>query len=104
MSRRIRAVSVGNFHRTVPATMLSALAVAGALRGSIVASQYAASSVAQGPVAAGDTRTITVGHPAGLSRATAILGKDGMPASVAYVRTARRLFQGEVLVRDDVEL
>ena len=93
---------MGNFHRTVPATMLSAVAVAGALQGSIVASQYAGSSVGRSPVA-DDMRSITLGHPAGLSRATTILGKDGMPASVAYVRTARRLFQGEVLVRD-VEL
>ncbi|KAF9521118.1 hypothetical protein BS47DRAFT_1370235 [Hydnum rufescens UP504] len=87
MDCAIRAVSVGNFHRTVPATMLSALAVAGALQGSIVASH-------------GNARTITVGHPAGVSHATTTLSRDGIPASIAYVRTARRLFQGEVLVRD----
>jgi 2-methylaconitate cis-trans-isomerase PrpF len=88
--------------------MLSALAVARALQGSIVASQSRrtlglASTQNRVVTGSSNARTITVGHPAGLSQATTTLGKDGMPASIAYIRTARRLFQGEVLVRD-VEL
>lgn len=78
--------------------MLSALAVASAFNDSVVSSQFPS------PKLRVDTKglsSITVGQPAGLSQAAAALGPDGSPKSIAYVRTARRLFQGDVLVRDE---
>ncbi|KAF8326123.1 PrpF protein [Cantharellus anzutake] len=93
----IRAVSVGNFHRTVPATMVSALAVASVLPGSVVWDACQASVLPQEKNMS--FRSITVGQPAGLSKATVALDIHGQPKSINYVRTARRLFQGEVLVK-----
>lgn len=100
MDCRIRAVSVGNFHRTVPATMLSALAVAHALPGTIVAQQSQRARPASPlDAAANKTLTIRVGQPAGLSEATAVLdGQTGLPMSIQYLRTARRIMDGHVLV------
>lgn len=94
----VRGVSVGNFHRTVPATMLSALAVAGALQGSLVEEAVGKRLIA----AAGDDVELRVGHPAGVAEASVRVGVKGDPVSIVYVRTARRLFQGEVLVHPDI--
>jgi len=93
----VRAVSVGNFHRTVPATMLSALAAASTLPGSVVWNACQQSMIPQTNVKS--SRSIIVGQPAGLSRANVALNPDGNPESVKYIRTARRLFRGEVLVK-----
>jgi len=41
---------------------------------------------------------IRVGQPAGVSEATAILDGSGHPESILYVRTARRIMTGHVLV------
>lgn len=97
----IRAVSVGNFHRTVPATMLSALAVARAIPGSVVAKESVDrlwSGSGDVKSVSGNTRTIRVGQPAGVSEASVMLNKEGSPTSIVYTRTARCLFRGEVLV------
>lgn len=100
MDCRIRAVSVGNFHRTVPATMLSALAVARALPGTTVTQQCQQTrSVSLLDATGNKTSTIRVGQPAGLSEATAVLdGETGLPISIQYLRTARRIMNGHVLV------
>lgn len=97
----VRAVSVGNFHRTVPATMLSALAVARALPGSVVdnesiARPWSRSAAAKG--VDGSRSTVRVGQPAGISEASVALSKEGLPTSIAYTRTARCLFRGDVQV------
>lgn len=88
----VRGVSVGNFHRTIPATMLSALAVAAATPGSIV-------HQAMGKSVSEDQVVIRAGHPAGVARATVGLDESQAPRSIVYERTARRLFQGQVLAR-----
>lgn len=90
MDLLIRAVSVGNIHRTVPATCLSALACARAFPRSTV-QQNARPTREQGQI-----RSITVGQPAGLSSASIRVADDGVPQSIVYYRTARRIIQGLV--------
>lgn len=94
----IRAVSVGNFHRTVPATMLSALAVARALPGTVVAQACPPTSTVLDKTSGKTTITIRVGQPAGVSEASVVLDSSGNPASILYVRTARCIMRGDVYV------
>lgn len=94
MDIRIRAVSVGNFHRTVPATMLSALAVARALKGSIISQQCRGNEMEGSQQEVVETR---VGQPAGVSAASVSV-RGGKPESIVYMRTARRIMEGSVLV------
>ncbi|SPO37463.1 uncharacterized protein PSFLO_02937 [Pseudozyma flocculosa] len=109
----IRAVSVGNVHRTVPATCLSALACGRAFADSTIEQAVRQSSC--GPAAAEDEegiRSISVGQPAGVSSASIRLVKaDGggeVPESIVYYRTARRIIKGSIdvpaeLIRDHKE-
>lgn len=105
----IRAVSVGNLHRTVPATCLSALAVGRALRESTIekAVQAGASGVRgkKGEAEQGEgILSITVGQPAGVSEASVKTraatqqdkskGLQVVPESIVYYRTARRIMDG----------
>ena len=105
---RIRAVSVGNFHRTVPATMLSALAVARTIRGTIVERQCRSISNTGGSTSGTSllfwkrANTIRVGQPAGVSEATATLNDWGQPESILYVRTARCIMTGYVLIPQSI--
>jgi len=100
----IRAVSVGNIHRTVPATTLSALAVGAAFPNSVVADAIAASPRKPHDVSSAggrDVVSIVVGQPAGISTASVTMTNvhgERRPTSITYLRTARRLFQGQVLV------
>ncbi|KAG9104264.1 hypothetical protein FRC06_004013 [Ceratobasidium sp. 370] len=100
----VRAVSVGNIHRTVPATTLSALASAAAIRGTVV--QSVSSSHSHGTAAGvGDVVSLTVAHPAGTASASVKVGKvDGIvqPEAIVYTRTARLLFQGSVAVPESI--
>ncbi|CCF49004.1 hypothetical protein NDA14_006219 [Ustilago hordei] len=111
----IRAVSVGNLHRTVPATCLSALAVGRALRESTI--EKAVQAGASGASGASGVRgkkgeaeqgegilSITVGQPAGVSEASVKTraatqqdkskGLQVVPESIVYYRTARRIMDG----------
>ncbi|CAE6411486.1 unnamed protein product [Rhizoctonia solani] len=100
----IRAVSVGNFHRTVPATTLSALASAAAIPGTIV--QSVSSSPTHARVAnVGDVVSLTIAHPAGTASASVKIGNvDGVtrPEAIVYTRTARLLLAGSVAVPESV--
>ncbi|KAG9126034.1 hypothetical protein FRC07_005152 [Ceratobasidium sp. 392] len=100
----IRAVSVGNIHRTVPATTLSALASAAAIQGTIV--QSVSSSHAHAKTAdVGDVVSLTVAHPAGTASASVKVGQvDGVvrPEAIVYTRTARLLFEGNVAIPESV--
>jgi len=88
----VRMVSMGQAHRAVPLTAALCLAVACRTEG----------SVANGRVRADAGMAIRIGHPSGrmLVDADVRPGPDGpvVPAVTVY-RTARRLFQGEVLYR-----
>lgn len=100
----IRAVSVGNIHRTVPATTLSALATAAAIPGTIIREASSAHSHAQSP-AVGDVISLTIAHPAGTASASVKVGQvDGIirPEAIVYMRTARLLFSGQVAVPETV--
>jgi len=86
-----RTISVGQPHRAVPITVALCLAVACRIPGS-VASDLVRAGAADG--------AIRIGHPSGsilVAAETRIeAGAVGVAAATVY-RTARRLFQGEVL-------
>ncbi|MSP03683.1 MAG: PrpF family protein [Acetobacteraceae bacterium] len=86
----VRMISVGQPHRAVPLTGALCLAVACRVPGSI-----------PHDIAAG-TGDVRIGHPSGMVLVTADVrvGPAGIEAPSATVyRTARRLFQGDVLFR-----
>jgi 2-methylaconitate cis-trans-isomerase PrpF len=85
-----RMLSVGQPHRAIPLTGALCLAVATRVPG----------SVAHALVRAGATTTVRIGHPSGSILVDADVDSDGdtlRVRSAAVFRTARRLFQGEVL-------
>ncbi|CAE6513489.1 unnamed protein product [Rhizoctonia solani] len=100
----IRAVSVGNIHRTVPATTLSALASAAAIPGTIIQDLSSSPVHARTPNA-GDVLSLTIAHPAGTASASVKIGNvDGTtrPEAIVYTRTARLLFAGNVAVPESI--
>lgn len=84
----VRAVSTGDFHRTVPGTSLSALALAGSIDGTVVA-RLAGVADRDG--------LLRVRHPAGVAEAR-VRTRDGKSA-ICMTRTAREIMRGHVLVR-----
>ncbi|KAE8224603.1 hypothetical protein CF319_g2527 [Tilletia indica] len=100
----VRPISVGNFHRTVPATTLSALAAGSAYASSTIAQAIHSSKPRKTSAASSSTsiRTLTVGHCAGLAsasvRVTPSSSQNGelVPEAIVYVRTARRIMHGWV--------
>ncbi|CAE6520346.1 unnamed protein product [Rhizoctonia solani] len=100
----IRAVSVGNIHRTVPATTLSALASAAAIPGTIVQGLSSSPAHARTPNT-GDVVSLTIAHPAGTASASVKIGNVGgitRPEAIVYTRTARLLFAGSVAVPESI--
>ncbi|KAG8754915.1 hypothetical protein FRC12_011062 [Ceratobasidium sp. 428] len=98
----IRAVSVGNIHRTVPATTLSALASAAAIQGTVVQSLSSSHAKVAG---VGDVVSLTIAHPAGTASASVKVGQvDGVirPEAIVYTRTARLLFEGNVTISESI--
>lgn len=100
----VRAISVGNVHRSVPATTLAALAASTAFPESVVGDAIARGGAAHQPspatrallAAPGPTRrAVTAGHPAGGASASVTLA-HGAPAALMYTRTARRIMHGLV--------
>ena len=106
----VRAVSVGNFHRSIMATALSALAVGSTHPDSVVSEAYAAG--AQVPCAMSQTHAnppalhaFTVGQPAGTSMAMVRCSEqDNAPEAVVLDRTARRIMHGNIDVDVSDEL
>ncbi|EST07353.1 PrpF protein [Kalmanozyma brasiliensis GHG001] len=100
----IRAVSVGNLHRTVPATCLSALAAGRAFPQSTIEQTVQAGNRAKGEQ--DGIVSIRVGQPAGVSEASVKVrpatqtelsqGFISIPESIVYFRTARRIIEGFV--------
>jgi 2-methylaconitate cis-trans-isomerase PrpF len=89
----VRMISMGRVHRAVPATGGLCLAVACRIPGSV------ANSLLSPVVGDGALR---IGHPSGVLTVDAVVDlSTGAPvvSSATLYRTARRLFQGEVLVR-----
>ncbi|KAG8729211.1 hypothetical protein FRC12_021185 [Ceratobasidium sp. 428] len=98
----IRAVSVGNIHRTVPATTLSALASATAIQGTVIQSMSSSHAKIAG---VGDIVSLTIAHPAGTASASVKVGQlDGVmrPEAIVYTRTARLLFEGSVAIPESI--
>lgn len=89
-------ISVGQPHRAVPLTGALCLAVACRIPGSIPA------SLAPASLARATGADIRLGHPSGTILVAAEVTGAGaalhVPSATVY-RTARRLFQGEVLYR-----
>ena len=99
----VRAVSVGNFHRSIMATALSALAVASTCPDTVVYEAYAAGGSM--PCASSKDRAspllhaFTVGQPAGTARSMVRMSKEDptrTPTAVVMERTARRIMHGFV--------
>lgn len=97
----VRAVSVGNFHRSIMATGLSALAVASSSPESVVSEAYAQGGGTPCAVskmrasAQPNLRAFTVGQPAGASMAMVQLDESNhTPSAVVMDRTARRIMTG----------
>lgn len=88
---RVRMISAGQPHKATPLTGALCLAVASAIEGTIVA------EIAR-PRAGGEPFTIL--HPGGHLAVDAVVENGVALEAVAY-RTARRLMQGEVLVRTE---
>lgn len=101
----VRTISVGQIHRTVPATTLSALGVALTWPDSLVSQTVAEGNSASSSKAApawaakwpGQMQSISVGQPAGVS-STCISLRDGLPAAVLMQRTSRTIMEGNVLI------
>lgn len=89
----VRMISVGQPHRAVPLTGALCLAVACRIPG----------SVPQSLLSGGETgQDIRIGHPSGVIVVAADVVREGDRFAVRHgtvYRTARRLFQGEVLYR-----
>lgn len=93
MSLAIRMLSMGQPHRAVPITGATCLAIAVRVEGSL---PHELASGGDGP--------ITVAHPSGATVVDAAVEHAGDPARAravhgAVYRTARRLFEGQVLYR-----
>jgi 2-methylaconitate cis-trans-isomerase PrpF len=83
----IRMISVGQPHRAVPITGAIGLAIACRIPGTIA---HRLCALASGP--------IRIGHASGTTQVDASV-KDGVAEYGAVYRTARRLFEGNVLYR-----
>jgi len=89
----VRMISVGQPHRAVPLTGALCLAVACRIPGSVPQSLLSADETGQ---------DIRIGHPSGVIVVAAEVVREGDGFAVRHgtaYRTARRLFQGEVLYR-----
>lgn len=96
MDIQVRMISVGQAHRAVPLTGALCLSVATRLPGSIP------HTLAHGLAA--DAAQIRIAHPSGtiLVDAKVTPGANGIPPTADYAavyRTARRLFEGRILIR-----
>ena len=86
-----RAISMGNTHRTFPATVSMCTAVAAAVDGTVV---HQVSQVAS-------ARRLRIGHPAGVMELGAEVqrcGSEWRAERIVTQRTARRIMEGSVLV------
>ncbi|KAK4051214.1 hypothetical protein OIV83_003036 [Microbotryomycetes sp. JL201] len=97
-----RAISSGDWHRTIPGTTLSALNVAAGIPGTLV-HEMIAGPAANAQLTAYGTSDITIraAHEAGVTQST-VRFEDGKPQSVVLVRTARQIMCGEVMVPERV--
>ena len=86
-----RAISMGNTHRTFPATVSMCTAVAAAVDGTVVHQVSQAASVER----------LRIGHPAGVVELGAEVkrcGSEWRAERIVTQRTARRIMEGSVLV------
>lgn len=83
----VRMISMGQPHRATPITGAICLAIACRIPGTLA---QRLCSTGAGP--------ITIAHPSGSTMVDAELGPDGTARHGAVYRTARRLFEGAVLV------
>jgi 2-methylaconitate cis-trans-isomerase PrpF len=87
----VRAISMGNTHRTVPGTVSMCTAVAAAVEGTVV--YEVARTTTPEP--------LRIGHPAGVMEVGATVirrGSEWYAERVTTQRTARRIMEGSILV------
>jgi hypothetical protein len=84
----VRFISDEQPHRAIPLTGALCTASAGKIAGSVV-QQCLPARRAQEPY-------ITIGHPSGKVQVNAKMDRNGQVESASVVRTARRIFEGQV--------
>lgn len=89
---QVRMVSMGQPHRATPITGAVCLAIAARIPGSL---PHRLCRAPDGP--------IRIGHPSGVTMVDAALNAAGEAEYGAVYRTARRLFEGAVVLRDSSE-
>jgi 2-methylaconitate cis-trans-isomerase PrpF len=89
---QVRMVSMGQPHRATPITGAVCLAIAARIPGSL---PHRLCTAPEGP--------IRIGHPSGVTMVDAALNAAGDAEYGAVYRTARRLFEGAVVLRDSSE-
>ena len=90
-----RVISVFKCHKACPLTSASSLAVAAFLEGSLVYKVLGAPGPGQ--------ETVRIGHPSGVMTMYPTIVKDGSEVKVpgvAVQRTARRIMEGTLYVRN----
>jgi 2-methylaconitate cis-trans-isomerase PrpF len=106
-----RVVSLGKVHKTINVTMSSALTAAALVPGTVphglvalgsAGAPQGASEMRAHPVGATVERTLRIGHPSGVVQTWGALEQGPEGYRIPFVRlgrTARRIFQGEVLIQ-----
>ncbi|KAK4056899.1 hypothetical protein OIO90_002149 [Microbotryomycetes sp. JL221] len=99
-----RAVSSGDWHRTIPGTTLAALNVALGIQGTVVSDLVSQRRIKPKLTTGSDEErdvTIRAAHEAGVTDST-VRFKHGQPKSVVLWRTAREIMRGSVLIPENV--
>ncbi|KAF2017056.1 DUF453-domain-containing protein [Aaosphaeria arxii CBS 175.79] len=92
----VRFISDGQPHRAIPLTMALTTAVAARIEGTIVYQLLAETLVADD--------AITIGHASGKIQVDATMSSDGKtPESATVLRTAKRIFEGDVFYTSNFE-
>lgn len=86
----VRVISVFKCHKASPLTAANAISVMSKLDGSIIAKTL-------GRI---DKDTVRIGHPSGIMTMIPTIDEAGTVKGVAYQRTARRIMDGTLYVRD----
>ncbi len=98
----VRLYAVGRMHRSIAVTAVAAVGAAAALDRSVVSDRLRRPFAELAREAGQQDVTLRVAHAAGLAeiRVGSTESADGvrLPRSLRYLRTARRLMQGEIFV------
>jgi 2-methylaconitate cis-trans-isomerase PrpF len=94
----VRFISDAQPHRAIPLTGALCTAAAAMVRGSIVHEALEAKRRADA-----EDGFVTIGHPSGKIKVGGRMDEKGNIECVSVVRTARRLFEGQVFFNDEID-